>query len=69
MKALVVYGSKLGGTEGLADMIGQALTEQQWQVTVRSAAVKKSDVGAYDAVVIGGGACTPAAGTRTRDGS
>jgi menaquinone-dependent protoporphyrinogen oxidase len=55
MKALVVYGSKLGGTEGLADMIGQALIEQQWQVTVRPAAVKEADVGAYDAVVIGGG--------------
>lgn len=55
MKALVVYGSKLGGTEGLANMIGQALTDQQWQVTVRSAAEKMSDVGDYDAVLIGGG--------------
>lgn len=54
MKALVVYGSKLGGTEGLAEMIGQALTELQWQVTVRSAAVKQHDLGEYDAVVIGG---------------
>ncbi len=54
MKALVVYGSKLGGTEGLADMIGQALTDLQWQVTVRPAAEKTSDVGEYDAVVVGG---------------
>jgi menaquinone-dependent protoporphyrinogen oxidase len=54
MKALVVYGSKLGGTEGLAEMIGKALTDHQWQVTVRSAAEKKSDVNDYDAVVVGG---------------
>jgi len=54
MKALVVYGSELGGTEGLADMIGQALTEQQWDVTVRSAAEKTSGVGDFDAVVVGG---------------
>jgi menaquinone-dependent protoporphyrinogen oxidase len=54
MKALVVYGSKLGGTEGLADMLGQALAELQWDATVRSAAVKESDVGDYDTVVVGG---------------
>jgi menaquinone-dependent protoporphyrinogen oxidase len=54
MKALVVYGSKSGGTEGLAEMIGRALTDLQWQVTVRPAAEKMSDVGDYDAVLVGG---------------
>jgi menaquinone-dependent protoporphyrinogen oxidase len=54
MKALVVHGSKSGGTEGLAEMIGQALTDLQWQVTVRPAAEKTSDVGDYDVVLVGG---------------
>jgi menaquinone-dependent protoporphyrinogen oxidase len=54
MKALVTYGSKSGGTQGLAEMIGRALTDLQWQVTVRTAAGKKSDVGDYDAVLVGG---------------
>ena len=43
MKALVVHGSKSGGTEGLAEMIGRALTDLQWQVTVRPAAEKASE--------------------------
>jgi menaquinone-dependent protoporphyrinogen oxidase len=54
MKALVVYGSKRGGTEGLAHMVGQALTEQAIEVTVRSAAERAPDVGTYDVVVVGG---------------
>lgn len=54
MKALVVYGSKRGGTEGLADMIGQALAGHGIEVTVRSAAQRVPDVGGYDAVVVGG---------------
>ncbi|TIC88539.1 flavodoxin [Nocardioides sp. GY 10113] len=54
MKALVVYGSKRGGTKGLAQMLGDALTEQGIEVTVRSAAVRTGDVGSYDAVVVGG---------------
>ena len=54
MKALIAYGSKSGGTQGLAEMIGRALTDLQWQVTVRPAAEKTSDVGDYDAVLVGG---------------
>ncbi|MEQ6901791.1 flavodoxin domain-containing protein [Nocardioides sp. YIM 152588] len=54
MKALVVYGSKRGGTKGLAEMLGAALTEQGIEVTVRSAAVRTGDVDTYDAVIIGG---------------
>jgi menaquinone-dependent protoporphyrinogen oxidase len=54
MKALVVYGSKRGGTEGLAHMLGRALTEQGIEVTVRSAAARARDVGTYDVVVVGG---------------
>jgi menaquinone-dependent protoporphyrinogen oxidase len=54
MKALVVYGSKRGGTLGLADMVGQALAEHGIDVTVRSAAEQVPDVGSYDVVVVGG---------------
>jgi menaquinone-dependent protoporphyrinogen IX oxidase len=62
MKALVVYGSKRGGTEGLADMVGQALTEQGIEVTVRSAAQRMPDLDSYDVVVAHmtfGGRLTP----------
>ena len=54
MKALVVYGSKRGGTEGLAQMVGRALTEQGIDATVESAAGRAVDVGTYDVVVVGG---------------
>lgn len=54
MKALVVYGSKRGGTEGLARMVGEALTDNGLEVTVRSAAERVPDVATYDVVVIGG---------------
>ena len=54
MKGLVVYGSKRGGTEGLAQMVGEALAEQGIEVTVRPAAARASDVAAYDVVVVGG---------------
>lgn len=55
MKALVVHGSKRGGTAGLADMVGEALREQGFEVTVRPAAERKGDVGEYAVVVVGGG--------------
>ena len=54
MKALVVHGSKRGGTQGLADMVGRALAEHGMDVTVRSAAEHVADVGSYDVVVVGG---------------
>lgn len=54
MKALVVYGSKRGGTQGLAEMLGDGLAEQGLAVTVRSAADKTRDLASYDLVVVGG---------------
>jgi menaquinone-dependent protoporphyrinogen oxidase len=54
MKAWVVDGSKQGGTERLAHMVGQALTEQGIEVAVRSAAGRARDVATYDVVVVGG---------------
>jgi len=54
MKALVAYGSKLGGTAGLAEMIGRALESEGLQVDVRSAK-QPGLVSSYDAVVVAGG--------------
>jgi menaquinone-dependent protoporphyrinogen oxidase len=53
MRALVVYGSKLGGTAGLADMIGHGLQRHGMVADIRPAASVQSLDG-YDAVVVGG---------------
>ena len=55
MKALVVYGSKRGGTAGLAEMVGRALGDEGVESDVRSGAEDVPDLDQYDAVVIGGG--------------
>ena len=54
----MVYGSKRGGTEGLAHMVGDALAEHGFEVTVRSAAEPAPDVVDYDVVVVGGAVYT-----------
>jgi menaquinone-dependent protoporphyrinogen oxidase len=53
MKILVVYGSKRGGTRGLAEMIGSELTRRGFDVDVRNAG-RVADVEPYDAVLAGG---------------
>lgn len=53
MKALVVYGSKRGGTAGLAQLIGAELAKYGWEVEVRDAAVRVP-IGQPDLVVVGG---------------
>ena len=53
MRALVVYGSKMGGTQGLAEMVGRALEERSFDVEVRAAGDVDS-VEAYDTIVVGG---------------
>lgn len=53
MRVLVTYGSKRGGTGGLAEMLGAALTAQGFQVDVRPAA-ETAGVEGYDAVIVGG---------------
>ncbi|MBN1205386.1 MAG: flavodoxin [Myxococcaceae bacterium] len=53
MRVLVTYGSKRGGTAGLAEMLGEALAAQGLQVDVRPAAETKGVEG-YDAVIVGG---------------
>lgn len=53
MRVLVVYGSKLGGTEGIAQTIGEGLRSMGLDVDVVSAEVPV-DPNLYDAAVIGG---------------
>jgi menaquinone-dependent protoporphyrinogen oxidase len=53
MKILVTYGSKLGGTHGLAEMVGDALRRHGFDVDVAPAA-DVATLEPYDAVVVGG---------------
>jgi menaquinone-dependent protoporphyrinogen oxidase len=53
MRILIVHGSKMGGTAGLAEMIGQALTEHGLEVTVRPAGDRPA-VDGFDAVIVAG---------------
>lgn len=48
---LVAFASKRGGTAGLATMIGDALAEARWEVTV-SPAEHIHDLTGFDAVVV-----------------
>ena len=53
MRVLVVYGSKRGGTAGLAEMIGEALIADGLAAYVRSAQ-KCGPPDRYDAVIVAG---------------
>jgi len=53
MRVLVVFGSKRGGTAGLADMIGEALTASGCQADVRPARGVR-DLDGADAVIVAG---------------
>lgn len=53
MAVLVAYGSKRGGTAGLADMVADALRQEGFTVEVAPARSVRSVAG-YDAVVVGG---------------
>lgn len=53
MRILVTYGSKRGGTEGLAQMVGQALADAGHQVDVRPAG-RIDGLGPWEGVVVGG---------------
>jgi len=54
MKALIVYGSRNGGTAGLADMLATAFQREGWQVQLADAA-DAPGIGDVDVVVVGGG--------------
>jgi menaquinone-dependent protoporphyrinogen oxidase len=53
MSILIVYGSKRGGTEGLANMVADAFREEGFTAEV-AAARAAPGVEGYDTVVIGG---------------
>jgi menaquinone-dependent protoporphyrinogen oxidase len=67
MRVLVTYGSKRGGTEGIANMIGDALRQEGLEVDVASAD-RAADPEAYAAVIVGGAlyAYRPAGATSRR---
>lgn len=52
-RALVVYGSKRGGTAGLAQMVGGELQRNGWDVVVQDAG-EVADLRGVDLVIIGG---------------
>lgn len=54
MRILVAYASKHGGTEGIAERLGHALTDLGHDVDVRG--VEAAGTGGYDAFVIGSAA-------------
>ena len=53
MRVLVVYGTKHGGTKGIAEWLGSSLEELGHDVTV-SAIADTGPIDDYEAVVIGG---------------
>lgn len=53
-KVLVVYASKYGSTQEIAEAVGKELAAQSIDVTVQ-AADQPADVAAYDGVVVGSG--------------
>jgi menaquinone-dependent protoporphyrinogen oxidase len=53
MSILVTFGSKRGGTAGLADMVANALRQEGFTVEVTPARAAK-DVDRYQAVIVGG---------------
>lgn len=53
MRVLIAYGSKRGGTTGLAEMIGDELTAAGFRTSVQPAREVR-DLDGYDAVVIAG---------------
>ncbi len=53
MRVLITWGSKLGGTEGIARIIGETLKGEGFAVSLVPASEVR-DVEAYDAAVVGG---------------
>lgn len=53
MRVLVAYGTKMGGTQGLADMVGTELVDLGHAVDVLPAG-DVEDIDGYEAVILGG---------------
>lgn len=54
MRVLIVHGSKLGGTQGIAEMIAERLEDAGLEVEVRPAGAVRTIDEANDAVIVGG---------------
>ena len=55
MKALVVYGTRWGGTAGVAEKIGDSLGEANYKVDIVDAKKNQPTADLYDLVVVGSG--------------
>jgi menaquinone-dependent protoporphyrinogen oxidase len=55
MKALIIYGSRWGGTVGVAEKIGEGLTKEGYQVDVVDAKKSPKTLDSYDLFVVGSG--------------
>jgi menaquinone-dependent protoporphyrinogen oxidase len=53
MRVLIAHASKMGGTQGLAEMLGTELRRHGHEVDV-IAAPAVGEIGSYDAVIVGG---------------
>jgi menaquinone-dependent protoporphyrinogen IX oxidase len=55
MKSLIVYGTRWGGTVGVAEKIAYGLKRAGWVVDVVNARSNAPEVAGYDFVVVGSG--------------
>jgi menaquinone-dependent protoporphyrinogen oxidase len=55
MKALVIYGTRWGGTTGIAKKIGDTLKKEGYIVDVLDAKLSPQSISIYDLVIIGSG--------------
>ncbi len=55
MKALVIYGSRWGGTVAVAQKIGSVLAEEHYTVDIVNVKEKSPDLAVYDLVIVGSG--------------
>lgn len=55
MKALVIYGTRWGGTIGVAEKIGDTLKKEGYVVDILDAKMNPQNLGLYDLVIVGSG--------------
>jgi menaquinone-dependent protoporphyrinogen IX oxidase len=55
MKALVIYGTRWGGTTGIAEKIGNTLEKEGYTVDVLDAKQSAQSISLYDLIIVGSG--------------
>jgi menaquinone-dependent protoporphyrinogen oxidase len=55
MKAIVIYGTRWGGTMGVAEKIGKVLREERYDVDVIDATKSPLTLSSYDLFIVGSG--------------